>query len=42
MRVVYSRVSDAQKLTSDPLETAKHELEKAGAELVLLDVGSGR
>ena len=42
MRVGYSRVSDAQQLDSDPLGTARHELEKAGAEQVFLDVGSGR
>lgn len=42
MRVGYSRVSDAQQLATDPLEAARHELEKAGAEMVLLDVGSGR
>ena len=42
MRVGYSRVSDAQQLTSDPLGAARHELEKAGADQILLDVGSGR
>ena len=42
MRVGYSRVSDAQQLDTDPLGAARHELEKAGAETVLLDVGSGR
>ena len=43
MRVGYSRISDAQQqVTTDPLAVAKHELEKAGADLVLLDVGSGR
>ena len=36
------QVSDAQQLDSDPLGTARHELEKAGAEQVFLDVGSGR
>ncbi len=43
MQVGYSRISDAQQQAlSDPLAVAKHELEKAGADLVLLDVGSGR
>ena len=42
MKVGYSRISDQQQSTSDPLGTATIELEKAGAEKVLVEVGSGR
>ncbi len=43
VKVGYSRISDAQQqATTDPLGSAEHELRKAGAEKVLLDIGSGR
>ena len=42
LKVGYSRISDQQQSTSDPLGTATIELEKAGAEKVLVEVGSGR
>jgi len=41
MRVGYSRISDQQQSTSDPLATAERELKRAGAEQVLVEVGSG-
>lgn len=41
MKVGYSRISDQQQALSDPLGQAEHELRKAGAELVLVEVGSG-
>ena len=41
MRVGYSRISDIQQAATDPLAQAEHELRKAGAELVLVEVGSG-
>tara|TARA_B100000959_G_scaffold275289_1_gene328455 strand:+ start:83 stop:214 length:132 start_codon:yes stop_codon:yes gene_type:complete len=42
VKVGYSRISDAQQqVTTDPLASAEHELRRAGAEKVLLDVGSG-
>lgn len=42
MRIGYSRISDQQQASTDPLAQARHELEKAGAELVLVEVGSGK
>ena len=42
MKVGYSRISAQQQATSDPLGTATRELKKAGAEMVLVEVGSGR
>ncbi|QNJ06267.1 recombinase family protein [Synechococcus sp. MEDNS5] len=42
MRVGYSRVSDQQQMSTNPLEAATIELERAGAETVLVEVGSGR
>ena len=41
MRIGYSRISDERQLGTDPLQQARHDLEKAGAELVLVEVGSG-
>ena len=41
VRVGYSRISDIQQAATDPLAQAEHELRKAGAELVLVEVGSG-
>jgi len=42
VRVGYSRISSEQQSTTDPLITAERELRRAGAELVLVEVGSGR
>lgn len=41
MRIGYSRISDQQQAGTAPLAQATHELKKAGAELVLVEVGSG-
>lgn len=43
MRVGYSRISsEQQQAVSDPLGVAERELSKAGAEVVMVEVGSGR
>ncbi len=42
MRVGYSRISDIQQASTDPLAQAEHELRKAGADLILVEVGSGK
>jgi DNA invertase Pin-like site-specific DNA recombinase len=41
VRIGYSRISDERQLGTDPLKQARHDLEKAGADLVLVEVGSG-
>jgi DNA invertase Pin-like site-specific DNA recombinase len=41
VRVGYSRISDERQAGTDPLQQARHELEKAGCELILVEVGSG-
>jgi DNA invertase Pin-like site-specific DNA recombinase len=41
MRVGYSRISDERQAGTDPLQQARHELEKAGCDLILVEVGSG-
>lgn len=41
MRVGYSRISDERQAGTDPLSQARHELQKAGCDLVLVEVGSG-
>jgi len=42
MRVGYSRISDEKQASTDPLKTAEIELQRAGAETVLVEIGSGR
>lgn len=42
MRIGYSRVSSDQQTVTGALEVAKAELERAGVDRVLLDIGSGR
>lgn len=42
MRIGYSRVSSEQQTVTGALEVARQELERAGVDRVLLDVGSGR
>ena len=42
MRVGYSRISDERQKKTDPLQQAERELTKAGADLVLVEVGSGK
>ena len=42
MKVGYSRISDVQQAVTGPLESAEAELRKAGDDLVLLEIGSGR
>nr|BDD44062.1 hypothetical protein 2 [bacterium] len=41
MKVGYSRISDERQLNTDPLKQATHELEKAGCDKILVEVGSG-
>lgn len=41
MRVGYSRISDERQAGTDPLKQAEHELQKAGCDLILVEVGSG-
>ena len=41
MRVGYSRISDERQAGTDPLQQARHELQKAGCDLILVEVGSG-
>lgn len=41
MRVGYSRISDQQQASTDPLAQAEHALRQAGAELILVEIGSG-
>ena len=42
VRVGYSRISDERQAKTDPLKQAERDLLKAGAELVLVEVGSGK
>ena len=42
MRVGYSRISDERQAKTDPLQQAESALLKAGAELILVEVGSGK